>query len=836
MKSSNDKGSFSRRGLFGRVLAKKPPARPQARGLKLEALENRHLMAVVEMTDREQLLLELVNRARNDPKTEASRYGVNLNKDVPEDEQITTDAKQPLAPHQALINAARFHSQEMLDEEFFAHVNPKNNNGPSDRAIAAGYPTGAGENIAWYGSRQTMFRDAEVYLRHRALFLSAEHRVNMMNKDYREIGTGIRFGVYDRVFSVMVTENFGARPGDHFLTGVAFSDKVFEDDFYTIGESLPNVVVTATRILDGKTFTATTGPSGGYSLPVPDGVYTVTATGPGLSAPIVYAGVAMSGQNVKVDFNPRSYSVVKLYGTIYNDLDKNGERGDEEPGLAGRAVYIDSNGNGQFSSDELSTLTDTNGEFVFNGLRAGSYKVRQISPAGWAAPTGNDVWEINVLKGMSREKVLASRTTNDPPKANPDSGTVKSGIDASLPIFDNDTDDVAVKPEKAKIMVQPQHGQVRWDATKSAWVYRSTEGYFGTDTLEYVAVDEAGLESNQVKVTLTVAAVAAPVAQNDQVSVVTATNTPLDIFANDSDSDGNLVLGQTKIHVAPLHGALTWNASTSKYSYRSVEGYLGADSFTYAVVDNDGKESARATVQITVTPTPNVVPVAVADTYTVETEVETPLDVLVNDTDSDGTIDATKSKVVTQPQHGTVTWNVDTKKYIYKPTAGYLGADSFEYAVIDNSGGESAKARVSLTVAEAVGTKWRNPANSLDVNNDNFVSSIDALLILNVLEAKGGHRLPPPTTGQAAPPYLDVNGDSSISPADALAVVNEINRIIAERQNAQNAAEGESTSESHSADWAAALLATDVADRAMDPSLLAAAVDSVWQQLDSDDE
>lgn len=821
------------------MLAKKRAVRPLARGLRLEPLEDRQLMAVVEMTDREQLLLELVNRARNDPKTEASRYSVNLNKDVPTDEQISTDPKQPLAPHQALIDAARFHSQEMLDEEFFAHVNPKNNNGPSDRAIAAGYPGGAGENIAWYGSRQTMYRDAEVYLRHRALFLSAEHRVNMMNEDYREIGTGIRFGVYDRVFSVMVTENFGARAGDHFLTGVAFSDKVYTDDFYTIGESLPNVVITATRIQDGKSYTTTTGPSGGYSLPVANGVYTITATGPGLPTPIVYAGVSMNGQNKKVDFNPLSYLVGKLSGVIYHDQNKDSKRDEGEPGLAGRAVYIDRNDDEKFTSDELSTITDDDGQFVFNGLYPGSYIVRQISPTGWAAPTGNDVWETSILAGKNniktRETVMASRATNDPPEANPDSGSVKSGVDVTLPIFDNDTDDVAIQRDKTKIVVQPQHGQVRWDATKSAWIYRSNDNFSGTDTFEYIAVDGGGLESDQVKVTLNVVATVAPVAQNDQVSVVTATNTVLDIFGNDRDSDGNLVLAQTKILAGPLHGALAWNASTSKYSYRSVDGYVGADSFTYSVIDNDGKESSAATVQITVTPVPNVVPVAVADQYTVEMDVETPLNVLLNDTDSDGTIDDTKLKVVTQPQHGTVTWNADSKRYVFKPTTAYLGADSFEYTVTDNSGGESVKARVSLTVAESVGTKWKNPTNALDVNNDTFVSSIDALLILNMLEAEGGHRLPPPVAGQTPPPYVDVNGDSSVSPQDALLVVNEINRIIAERANAASAGggqgEGEQSLGDVTSDLAAAQVAIDSMNRANRQAELAAAVDSIWESF-----
>ena len=65
---------------------------------------------------------------------------------------------------------------------------------------------------------------------------------------------------------------------------------------------------------------------------------------------------------------------------------------------------------------------------------------------------------------------------------------------------------------------------------------------------------------------------------------------------------------------------------------------------------------------------------------------------------------------------------------------------------------------------------YTNPDNCHDVNADGFVSSIDALLILNYLNT-GGDTSPE----GSGPPYYDTNGDGFISPIDALLVINVLN-------------------------------------------------------------
>ncbi len=184
-------------------------------GLMAESLESRLALSTVTMTANEQLLIELINRARANPLAEVNRVaGIgDLNEGLPAG-TITSTPKQPLAPHQALIAAAGDHSDDMLLNDYFSHYS-QNGDSPSTRAMEAGYPNGVAENIAWGGSTGSINQIQHVVERHRALFVSPGHRLNLMDDDYQEIGAGVRYGVFTasgiNYNASMVTENFGRR-------------------------------------------------------------------------------------------------------------------------------------------------------------------------------------------------------------------------------------------------------------------------------------------------------------------------------------------------------------------------------------------------------------------------------------------------------------------------------------------------------------------------------------------------------------------------------------------------------------------------------------------------
>ena len=287
-----------------------------------EPLEPRLLLDAVYPSAAEQYMLELVNRARANPNAEVARYDASYWDGTPDLNEglapatISADPKQPLALDPYLIDGGRVHSQWMIDNDVFQHEG-EGGNSPGDRMAAAGYvfgsPSGWGENIGWKGTTGSYDLADFVYEIEANLFCDAGiagrgHRLSLMNGDFREVGVGIIEGIFTDggtdYNAVMATQDFAYSGTDLFLTGVVYDDSlVTDDDFYTPGEGLDAITITAVREPDGHTTTTTTWAAGGYSMVLAPGTYTVTATGAGLGT-VTEHGVLISDENVKQDFTP----------------------------------------------------------------------------------------------------------------------------------------------------------------------------------------------------------------------------------------------------------------------------------------------------------------------------------------------------------------------------------------------------------------------------------------------------------------------------------------------------------------------------------------------------
>ena len=251
------------------------------------------------LTPEEQLVVELINRARMDPAAEVARLNEPLA------QGIAPGPVEPLAVTRELSRAARAHSQDMDARNFFAHTNPEGQT-PADRAVEEGHGSRfVGENIGVIGSSRTSFdRQLRAETHHENLWDSDGHQRNLMDPRWSEIGLGYDYG--DHRFdsqpsvtypgSTFVTEKFGDR-GHSYLTGVVIEDGD-GDDFYDIGEGLGGVRITATNGTD--TFATETWGAGGYSLRLVDGTYRVVFEGGGLDRAIA-RDVTIAGANVKLD-------------------------------------------------------------------------------------------------------------------------------------------------------------------------------------------------------------------------------------------------------------------------------------------------------------------------------------------------------------------------------------------------------------------------------------------------------------------------------------------------------------------------------------------------------
>jgi hypothetical protein len=141
-------------------------------------------------------------------------------------------------------------------------------------------------------------------------------------------------------------------------------------------------------------------------------------------------------------------------------------------------------------------------------------------------------------------------------------------------------------------------------------------------------------------------------------------------------------------------------------------------------------------------------PIASGNSYI--TDQNTPLvigapGVLGNDSDPEN--DALTA-IFSKPAHGTVSGN---------PNGG------FTYTPAPNFG----------LALHHVTTKWHNPWWNLDVDNDGYVAPVDAVTVINHVNAFEQHQLnsPPGTNSD----FLDVNNDGWVSNADSVAVINYLN-------------------------------------------------------------
>jgi len=105
------------------------------------------------------------------------------------------------------------------------------------------------------------------------------------------------------------------------------------------------------------------------------------------------------------------------------------------------------------------------------------------------------------------------------------------------------------------------------------------------------------------------------------------------------------------------------------------------------------------------------------------------------------------------------------------PPAGATGTiPAFTISVFDGQLWSLGSSQVSI---EFSNNGWQNPANRYDVNDDNSVTPLDALLILNYL-AWSFRQSDASQPAEFQAPYYDVNGDGMVTPLDALLVLNSI--------------------------------------------------------------
>jgi methionine-rich copper-binding protein CopC len=94
--------------------------------------------------------------------------------------------------------------------------------------------------------------------------------------------------------------------------------------------------------------------------------------------PGVYSFVGQSGTN-QASLNFGNFQLVNVTGSIYNDVNGDGKKQGSEPNLTGWTVDLLN----PAGSILVSTTTDANGNYAFNGLFPGTFTVAQVVQNNW---------------------------------------------------------------------------------------------------------------------------------------------------------------------------------------------------------------------------------------------------------------------------------------------------------------------------------------------------------------------------------------------------------------------------------------------------------------------
>ncbi|MCB9390198.1 MAG: hypothetical protein H6512_11730 [Acidimicrobiia bacterium] len=196
-------------------------------------------------------------------------------------------------------------------------------------------------------------------------------------------------------------------------------------------------------------------------------------------------------------------------------------------------------------------------------------------------------------------------------------------------------------------------GEGTYEVVDNKVVFTPVASFTGTTTpISYQLTDVQGLTATaSIQLDVTVALVP-PVAVDD--AAVTDPGVPvgIDVVGNDTDADGSVdpttvmlidpVTQEPTSDPVTIPGEGTYEVDpvTGEVTFTPEDGFVGESTVDYVVADDDGNVSDPATITVTVQ-APLVPPVAVDDDAVTEPGVPVGIDVVGNDSDSDGVIDPT---------------------------------------------------------------------------------------------------------------------------------------------------------------------------------------------------
>ncbi|MGH3019669.1 MAG: Ig-like domain-containing protein [Gaiellaceae bacterium] len=314
---------------------------------------------------------------------------------------------------------------------------------------------------------------------------------------------------------------------------------------------------------------------------------------------------------------------------------------------------------------------------------------------------------FTLVVGIQAQVTLADEGANEPPVANPDELNTAEGTAGSTNVLENDTDPDS-DPLSIEDWTDGANGSVSCSGSDCVYIPNDPD-FSGADSFTYTVSDgQGGTDVGDVAVEV-VPTNEEPSASDDALTLAEDTSDSVDVFANDTDDDGDPLAVET---LEPTAGNGTVSCTVGGIcTYTPEPNFEGFDTFSYTITDGQGGTDT-ANVEVTVTPV-NDLPNAVDDSLVTSEDQMGSLNVRTNDVDIDGDT-LLVTTLSPAASHGTVAC-LGGGGCSYTPVADYSGPDSFQYTISDGHGGTDT-ATVNITVT---------PENTPPVADDDAISTLE---------------------------------------------------------------------------------------------------------------
>jgi len=351
--------------------------------------------------------------------------------------------------------------------------------------------------------------------------------------------------------------------------------------------------------------------------------------------------------------------------------------------------------------------------------------------------------------------------TNNPPIANPDTGTGTANTPITIDVLGNDSDPDgdAISFCNTANDLSPVNGTVT--ISGGELIYTPNTDFVGTESFTYTICDENGLSSTTT-VTVNIGAIVDPCDATQTICVNTFENNPaytticVDFCGGDDYEVTNLSaefncglqpLGDNCFEYLPLPLFVGDNTIT-------VQGCNAAGECEETYIYSTVSENCDGTSPVNAPPTAN------PDSGTVEMNGPIFIDGLANDTDPENdNIVYCNTASDLSPANGIV--SVQNGQLLYIPYVNFVGTDSFTYTICDSQG-NSSTTTVTVTVNNTTPVN-NNPIAVSDAGTTNVNTAITISVMNNDSDPDGNTLL-----------FCNVAGDLNPSNGIAIVVGNEI--------------------------------------------------------------